>query len=50
MGLKGFLMIQHPIQGEGGVKVGRWYKKIWAHMNVEGIDPENDMVFDGFDD
>ena len=35
-------MIQHPIQGEGGVKVGQWYKKIEAQMYVDGIDPEND--------
>ena len=41
-GLKGFLMIQHPIQGEGGVKVGQWYKKIEAQMYADGIDPEND--------
>ena len=35
-------MIQHPIQGEGGVKVGRGYRKIEAQVNEDGIDPEND--------
>ena len=40
--VKGFLMIQHPIQGEGGVKVGRGYRQIGAQVNEDGIDPEND--------